>query len=521
METEQEEGLSAPPVPRVDIDELMLFNDLTYVCDPPLSTCVSRVFEEFHSTKDSYQVGPFQLYDDFSSPSGPPFPIPPIEVVLNTGTRFVSPCSSYVSFDIDIIPMFQLEGKADVTWEQDITQTVTFPNNSNEASFLDRQTALFSKVFKKIEWLHACKRVIDQVDEAGHHSVQEVLTKSADWKRSIGTLMTLDAPFVQPGGTFDPKTFQVLIPMDVLLPSWKYSDNRYGTRLMPNRLVAGSILRFNLAWLTELFTCRIYTNLGMQPVNPTGTVASLDGGFGNMEYTIRNFRVVCDTRQMVSNVDNLLWNQSAAYGCPITFQEKQIILDCVDWSPVNIVPGPPGVPSEGQTSGDVTGISRIEKNISRLDNATVTMLLRPINQQYDFMWDHYMPGAFQYQENGLVWTKNRFNAGFSYWPQNDFTNGDLTKENALLWYFFNPSSSLSLFEFANYLGAACRSFRRQETSETSGKAVTMQRCLQLDHRTAVLTAYQFANIYPTLYERWWMQNQHLLNVYGNILQWRD
>lgn len=524
------DGQPVPPVSRnVDLDELLLFNDLTYEIDPVLTTCVSRQFEGFFSNESSYVSRPVttSLLTTWVDPLPSPSKIE-IEVFLSTGSRFVSPCSSYVAFDIEVTFPTVSANLNDYAWRTDLSQVLLFPTSS-KAQNSARQTALWTRLFRRIDWIHANKQVIDSIAAVPDHSTLEFLTRSSDWKESFGTLCQLEGaifqfPLTPPAGT---QLYQVVIPMDLLLPSWKYELTEKGmpTKLMPNRLVAGSMLRFELADIWEVWTQTAIDGFGNY-VFPTPPVIA-DTGLDMRPFSqrIRNFRVVCDMREMVTTVDNLLWNQSAAYGVPIAYQAKEIFKQRHDWSPVD-QPSNPDIP-ETIAEGTVEFLTQQAENYSRLDFTMMTPLLAPAKLYYDLIRDFVIPGAFAYSSSRCYWQKNIYRIGFRYWPQLDLSVGSFneqlkSKENAFLWWLTFPCSALSLWEYNSLVGGAFRSVRDDESSSTSGKAVTEERPLVLDFNVDIVVPFGAVteDFYTSLLLRHWQQYQRLLNVFGNVLEWR-
>ena len=527
-----------------DEDELLRFNDLDYTIDPVTSVCVSREFATYKATKSSYTAKVYEppplnyvLRDDEYKEA--PNNSTRIEVKLTSGSRFIDPRNSYVKFKYTITapqgaPTPDIPELAPII-TFDLTSPSQFGYLEPDESGLST-TRLLTNFFDRVEWEHSCKRLITDVPHANHHVFQEVHTRNDDWRRSIASLFTLQSEVIQlkpDDETPDQYEGVAIIPLDVLLPSWNCTPGR----LLSNRLVGGSTLRFRLAQLKDAL-CMVIRTEQVATIPPTPPVltqppTNLEIGFNSIALQIDDFQVVLDQRELVSSIDNLLWNQSVVYGSPSSYSHFEIVMkhEPVTWT---VTP-----PEEG-VNKDLTGtigagvdnrlLALSRRNLSRLDSVMTTILLQPLGTYFDFFLDFFKhprynePRAFT--NTGVTVHNDRHRIGYEYWPQKglieDQENLDKMLIQLYLFSIIYPKAALSVEEFEVYFGSAVLTTRRDEALTTSGKSFTQKRPLEVTLDYGLYLPYSdLGDQNVKLYIRTWMKYQRLLNVYGNILEWRE
>ena len=521
-----------------DEDELLRFNDLDYTIDPVTSVCVSREFATYKSTETSYyvscpQVGTPQRDDNYIEPKTN---TKKIEVKLTSGSRFIDPKNSYVKFKYTINPptgpeaVVEPDPYPEITFDLSSPSEFTYLPGLGLASPTNR---LLTNLFDRVEWEHSCKRMITDMPHVNHHVLQEVHTRNDDWQRSIASLFTLQSPQII---LADPTDIQekyigvAIIPLEVLLPSWKCQPGR----LLSNRMVGGSTLRFTLAKLSKAFYMiyRIQPNAGEEiPVLTTPPEVDLGIDFSTCDVTFEQFEVVLDQREMISSVDNLLWNQSVVYGSPSSYSHYETVMQ---HEPVTWIANAP-VEGEDYTGAIDTYVGKrkltlSKHNLSRLDSCLTSIVLRPIGTYYDFFLDFFKHPRFdEYQALALTGANiqnDRYHIGYEYWPQKDLAeeqdDSDPMLVQSFLFSILYPDSGLRVEEFEVYFGGAgVLTTRRDEALSTSGKSFTQKRPLEATLDYSVELHYSDLADKLGIYIRTWKRYQRILNVYGNVLEWRE
>ena len=526
-----------------DEDELLRFNDLDYTIDPVTSVCVSREFATYKATKSSYTAKVYEppplnyvLRDDEYKEA--PNNSTRIEVKLTSGSRFIDPRNSYVKFKYTITapqgaPTPDIPELAPII-TFDLTSPSQFGYLEPDESGLST-TRLLTNFFDRVEWEHSCKRLITDVPHANHHVFQEVHTRNDDWRRSIASLFTLQSKVIQlkpDDETPDQYEGVAIIPLDVLLPSWNCTPGR----LLSNRLVGGSTLRFRLAQLKDAL-CMVIRTEPVDTIPPTLVITqpptNLEIRFNSITLQIDDFEVVLDQRELVSSVDNLLWNQSVVYGSPSSYSHCEIVMkhEPVEWAVID--------PEEG-LDGDLTGaiatdvenrrLTLSRRNLSRLDSVMTTMVLQPLGTYFDFFLDffkHPRYGEYRAIEfTGVKVHNDRHRIGYEYWPQKGLIErqevADEMLRQSYLFSIIYPNASVRVEEFEVYFGSAVLTTRRDEAMTTSGKSFTQKRPLEATLDYALYLPFSdLAAQNVKLYIRTWMKYQRLLNVHGNVLEWRE
>jgi hypothetical protein len=301
-------------------------------------------------------------------------------------------------------------------------------------------------------------------------------------------------------------------------------------------MVGGSTLRFSLEKLSKAFymVYRIEHKEEEEqdfPVPTTPPSIDLNIDFSTCDVTLEQFEVVLDQREMISSVDNLLWNQSMAYGSPSSYSHYETVMQ---HEPVTWLAKPPaaGLDYTGsiETYAERQKLTLSRRNLSRLDNCFTSIVLRPIGTYYDFFLDFFKHPRFD-EYKALILAKNkihndRYHIGYEYWPQKDLTDRQEIEDEMLrqsfLFSILYPDSGLRVEEFEVYFCAsAVLTTRRDEALSTSGKSFTQKRPLEATLDYSLELPYSDLADKVGIYIRTWKCYQRILNVYGNVLEWRE
>jgi hypothetical protein len=507
-----EEMMDDPPPPARDNDDLLKINNLSYVAEVPCSVCVSREFKEFDSTKESYttrvvSTSPEDISESYKEPgSGQQ-----IEFLLSSGSRFINPTTSYLKFRVKLsFPrVTSAVGPSSILYEGGLS----LPTTTNV-----KTRALWTNALKRIRWTHACRRDIEDVDYLNHASILEVHRRPSDWRRSIASLFT--DPMEVHELTTDTLVVEqdVIIPMDVLLQSWR------GKNLLSNRMVSGSRVVITLAELRDIITIRTFDLIvdpgEKVPISPIDIPEVVELDFSTTAMTISNAKIVLDCRELISSIDNLLWSASNVHGSPSAYHAQQVTMSPQESTQSEIFAPSPEQPLGtsllfilGETFNCTT------RNLSRV-NAVYTSFI-PVNENVlrDF-WQNSLYPSDNQDGSGIRFSKHRWTCGFKNWPQqNPLIATNPTKVDHFLFTILNPSNALEAWEFQEIYGSMVLTCRRDQSLETSGLPMTVQRPLRV--RGDVLVETPFVWHSGDMMQRTMVDYHRMLNVYGNVLEWRE
>jgi hypothetical protein len=234
-----------------EVQDLLRFNDLDYTIDPNASCCVGRQWKTYYSRSSTY-------VNSFAANGQETHPRQKIRVRIDSGSRFVNPTTSYVSFRIRFTPPYkdELAGPLEhLFWTFVGLQTQPNPLQAPTPGQL-----CMASLFRSVSWQHASKNNIDEIKTTPVDSLRYICSKSLDYRNSVGSICETHNPQgyemeeVKAGDSPTMVEEDVLIPLSVLFPTW--NPHTKG-QLISNRMIGGSemtfemddMFRFTKAWM--------------------------------------------------------------------------------------------------------------------------------------------------------------------------------------------------------------------------------------------------------------------------------
>jgi hypothetical protein len=310
------------------------------------------------------------------------------------------------------------------------------------------------------------------------------------------------------------ETVDVVVPLSVIFPSW-----RQGDKLFPPQLVGGSTFEFELNPFQNAFLVGVF--------NPTRIpadqykVLNSDADallFGYAKYTITDFRVVLDEREMFSSISSLMWNVSAAAGTPLKATGTSVILDRE--------PVPFAIDNDRRILEN-EGESTLYQNLSRIDSMSSSFVLLPSGNVFDFFIPKLRPPILGSGLDLYLPNEYRFKSGYRYWPDKEPTysegDGHIALDSFLKYVLYHKHTAMTFRQWLKYVGSFFTCFRRDPDDSTTGVAITHKRPMEL--RFALFwRSIQMGDI-QTITKNYAIRHEtefcRYLNVYGNLLETRE
>lgn len=312
------------------------------------------------------------------------------------------------------------------------------------------------------------------------------------------------------------ETTDVLIPLAVLFPSWRQDKH-----LMPSQLVGGSLFEFELNPIQDAFFISIFNDSLIGDNQYYVFPESFENlRLSSFKYTVTDFRVVLDEREMLSSISSLMWNVSMVAGTPLQIADSAIDFQRRAIEPFNVTV---------KEVKENEGVASLVQNISRVDEMATTVILEPSDIIFDLFLPKLRTPVLGADVDFLVNNEYRFKSGFRYWPDKEPTfsgaavDGYVSRDAFLQYCVRYPHTSLTYRQWVTYINAFFKCFRRAQDDTTTGVAITHKRPMELRH--AFYWSAQMMDEFAQFKEKYVLRHQssmcRYLNVYGNVLESRN